>query len=187
MSMQHKISVEDDLFTPGAFDLECDPSEGLDSKLKALVNSLQVPDREQAERFVTYCGQVSLSLKPIPEVLEYIRQGFDPGEINFTSTLLALTQKSLAESIGVSQRTLQRKVQDKKRLSREESDRLFRIQKVSSAALDLFEGNVEAMRRWLKAPLPALGGETPLAYSDTDPGARFVLDLINRLEHGVFS
>ena len=30
---------------------------------------------------------------------------------------------------------------------------------------------MEAMRRWLKTPLPILGNETPLSYSDTGPGA----------------
>jgi putative toxin-antitoxin system antitoxin component (TIGR02293 family) len=40
---------------------------------------------------------------------------------------------------------------------------------------------------WLKSPQKALGGKTPLEYSDTEPGAREVEDLLGRLEHGVFS
>lgn len=132
-------------------------------------------------------GKISLSAKPVSEVQNYIRFGFMAGEIPFTTGLIGLSQKSFAEKIGLSNRTLQRKIKSNKRLSPEESDRLFRIQKLTSAALALFEGNIAAMQQWLKTPLTALNGETPLAYSDTEPGSQFVLDLITRIEHGVFS
>lgn len=130
---------------------------------------------------------VHLSERPAPEVRKYIRAGFEAAEIPFTTGLLGVPQKELADKVGISVRTFQRKLKENTRFSPEESDRLYRIQKVSSAVLALFEGRIGAMRRWLKTPLPALDGETPLAYSDTEPGAQFVLELINRLEHGVFS
>jgi putative toxin-antitoxin system antitoxin component (TIGR02293 family) len=110
-----------------------------------------------------------------------------PEEIAFTTQLTGLTQQDLTEKLGLSTRTLQRKVKENKRLSPEKSDRLFRLQRLTGAALELFEGDVAAMQRWLKTPLPVLDGESPVAYSDTEPGAQFVLDLIDRLEHGVFS
>jgi uncharacterized protein (DUF2384 family) len=40
---------------------------------------------------------------------------------------------------------------------------------------------------WLRSPNRALGGESPLALSKTEVGAREVENLIGRLEHGVFT
>ncbi|WP_169734384.1 type II RES/Xre toxin-antitoxin system antitoxin [Desulfocurvus vexinensis] len=132
-------------------------------------------------------GMKSIAPRPHQEVLKYIRSGFHIEEIDFTECLVAVGDESIANRIGISVRTLQRRKKKGERLSPEESDRLFRLQQVSTAALGLFDGNMEAMRRWLKTPLPVLGNETPLSYSDTGPGADFVLSLITRLEHGVFS
>ncbi len=50
----------------------------------------------------------------------------------------------------------------------------------------MLEGE-EAAREWLKSPLPALAGKTPLEFADTEPGAQEVEDLLGRIEHGVFS
>lgn len=193
MSQSTKIREEESSFEPGAFEFMYDPRDVSGSgRLKTVGQGLaastiilawsQSKVNDRANRVSVY-----LSERPVPEVRNYIRSGFNPAEWSFTARLLALSQKELADNVDISVRSIQRKLKENERLSSEVSDRLFRLQKVSSAALDLFEGNVESMRRWLKTPLPVLDGETPLAYSDTEPGAQFVLDLINRLEHGVFS
>ena len=189
MPQSIKIREEEILFEPGAFTLSCEspdiPKGGKAARTERTQVSWPVLSEEIRSRMVPVF--VYLSLKSVPEVRNYIRTGFDVEELSFTTGLLDVSQKELADKVGISTRTVQRKLKEDERLSPEVSDRLFRIQKVSSAALALFEGNVGSMRRWLKTPLPVLDGETPLAYSDTEPGAQFVMDLINRLEHGVFS
>ncbi len=214
MSRYINKKKNDFLAIPGAFNLACAATEVLAVKDRVVVvNTLSNPaglrtqwknrsmkqgrlKRMKREKLgVSFWGgcslegdeMVQLSERPTPEVRKYIRAGFEAAEIPFTTGLLGVPQKELADKVGISVRTFQRKLKENTRLSPEESDRLYRIQKVSSAVLALFEGRIEAMRRWLKTPLPALDGETPLAYSDTEPGAKFVLELINRLEHGIFS
>jgi putative toxin-antitoxin system antitoxin component (TIGR02293 family) len=59
--------------------------------------------------------------------------------------------------------------------------RLFRL------ATELYDGDEEAAREWLRKPAPALDGETPLDHADTEAGAREVEVLIGRLEHGVYT
>ncbi|MDT4817422.1 putative toxin-antitoxin system antitoxin component [compost metagenome] len=51
-----------------------------------------------------------------------------------------------------------------------------------SAAVSLFEGDQKAAENWLHQPLPALGGATPIQAP-----LEMLLDLIGRLEHGVFT
>lgn len=58
---------------------------------------------------------------------------------------------------------------------------------VFTAALTLFENNYHATTEWLNTPVKGLGGRLPVDLLDTEDGAQTVLDLIGRLEHGVFS
>lgn len=172
---------------PGAFDIGCGKGDRVGSELRGSFLSRMHGTASRAEEEWNAAQVLRLIEKPLSETRRYIRSGFWIEEIPFTTRLTGLTQKALAERIGLSPRTLQRMLKERTRLSPEESDRLYRIQKVGSAALALFKGDLAAMQRWLKTPLPALSGESPLAYSDTEPGAQLVLDLIDRLEHGVFS
>jgi putative toxin-antitoxin system antitoxin component (TIGR02293 family) len=80
---------------------------------------------------------------------------------------------------------LQRRKEEGK-LTPEESDRLYRVTDITRKAIDLFEGDIDKAGNWLKTPKKALGGKTPLEYSDTQVGYDEVCQLIGRLEHGVF-
>lgn len=73
------------------------------------------------------------------------------------------------------------------RLDPDESDRLYRLAVVFARAAELFEGDAEAARRWLTGPVRGLGYQVPLDLAGTEAGAKMVLDLVGRLEHGVFT
>ncbi|MBX9580322.1 MAG: DUF2384 domain-containing protein [Gemmataceae bacterium] len=73
------------------------------------------------------------------------------------------------------------------RLDPDESDRLYRLAMVFARAAELFEGDAEAARRWLTGPVRGLGYQVPLDLAGTEAGAKMVLDIIGRLEHGVFT
>lgn len=47
-------------------------------------------------------------------------------------------------------------------------------------------GDEKAAEKWLSAPKVALGGRIPRDCAGTEQGAREVLNLLGRLEHGVF-
>ncbi|HEY2908783.1 MAG TPA: antitoxin Xre/MbcA/ParS toxin-binding domain-containing protein [Gemmataceae bacterium] len=68
-----------------------------------------------------------------------------------------------------------------------ESERLFRVAQVFERTLQLFEGDAAGARRWLTEPVRGLGQRRPLELARTQVGAQLVLDLIGRLERGVFS
>lgn len=100
------------------------------------------------------------------------------------NTRLSMTE--LAEAVAMPARTLhRRKVQG--RLEPDESDRLVRFSRIFGRALELFEGDLEAARRWLATPIDALGGKRPMELAKTDVGAREVEALIVRLEQGVLT
>jgi len=62
-----------------------------------------------------------------------------------------------------------------------------KMQSVFRRALQLFDGDTKAARRWLSNPQPALGGAIPLKLAETEVGAREVEAAIGRIEHGVYS
>lgn len=72
-------------------------------------------------------------------------------------------------------------------LSPEESDRVYRLHRITKAALDFFEGDVSAAHQWLETPADALDGSKPVDLLINDAGVKCVEDLLIRLEHGVFT
>jgi len=58
---------------------------------------------------------------------------------------------------------------------------------VRECAIQLFEGNKTSAEEWLNSPKSMFNSSTPLKHANTIDGAKDVLMLIGRLEHGVFS
>lgn len=96
----------------------------------------------------------------------------------------ALSTVDLAQVVQIPVRTLMRRKR-RGRLQPDESDRLLRASRIFGRALELFEGDIAAARRWLSTPLQAFGGARPIAVAGTDVGATEVDNLIGRLEHGI--
>lgn len=95
---------------------------------------------------------------------------------------LELPASELAQIIGVPQRTLQRRKEERVFPS-DESDRLFRIVRLIERAKEVLG---ESGVNWLKSPKKFLSGQSPLEFADTEAGAWEVHQALGRLEHGVF-
>ena len=115
-----------------------------------------------------------------------IRAGLSVEVLDILNEKLDISQGKLLEVIHLATPTLARR-RKTKQLNAQESDRLFRVAAIYRAALELFEGDKDAAKDWLKRPAKALGGESPFTQLDTQAGADNVRDLIGRLEHGVFT
>jgi putative toxin-antitoxin system antitoxin component (TIGR02293 family) len=92
--------------------------------------------------------------------------------------------EELARLIHIPPRTYARRVASKARLNIPEGERAVRLMRVYDRAKRLFVTH-ENTRGWLNARLPALGGRTPLEFAATEPGAREVEAVVERLEDGV--
>jgi uncharacterized protein (DUF2384 family) len=56
------------------------------------------------------------------------------------------------------------------------------------ALLDFFSGNQDYALEWLSTPILALGNRSPIDFATTeDDGVTQIIDLIGRIEHGVYS
>lgn len=97
-----------------------------------------------------------------------------------------LDKKEIAKVIHLAPATLARRAKTG-RFSREEGDRFYRFTEVLNAANELFEGDTMAASQWLQRPARGLGGKKPIEMLATSAESEAVLDLIGRLEHGVFA
>ncbi len=120
------------------------------------------------------------------DIDKLIRDGIPYKASNNLQNTLNLTDSEFAEALGISKRTLSRLRKSSSRLSIISSDRLYRITRIFAFAIEVIEGEKEAIA-WLHKAQLGLGGRIPLELLNTDAGAREVEDLLGRIEHGVLS
>ncbi|MDB5322858.1 MAG: hypothetical protein JWN40_4489 [Phycisphaerales bacterium] len=131
-------------------------------------------------------SSLGIAASGLHDLISRVEAGFPFGAIEKFRKASGLAVGTIAGLVLIPERTLARR-RATGRLSPDESERLLRIATVFEKALDLFEGDVVAARRWLSTPKRALDGATPLNFARTEIGGREVEALIGRLEHGVFS
>lgn len=115
-----------------------------------------------------------------------IGEGFDAGIFRRFEAAVPVSRRSLASHLGVSERTLLRRLHEDKHFSVLESDRLYRLIDLYSQAADVL-GSLEAASEWMTGPALALGDQTPLAYATNEAGAKRVEQLLTRIDDGVYS
>jgi len=80
---------------------------------------------------------------------------------------------------------LERREQDRERLTSGESERLVRLARLVIRAEEAL-GERNTASRWMGKPNRALEGRRPLEWLATDADATRVEDVLGRIEHGVY-
>ncbi len=114
------------------------------------------------------------------------REGLPVKALPALAQELSIEVKALAKLVGISDRTLSRRLASGSRLTAEESDRTMRVARVFAQTKDTF-GTKDKASQWLQSPNRALGGDVPLELLDTDAGAQSVQTILLRIDYGVYS
>ena len=117
--------------------------------------------------------------------IEAVRSGLATDVFIELARRLGVSEAELAGVVGLSSRTLARRKRAGA-LAPDEGEHVIRVAALLARATAVFGSESEAAD-WLTSSNGALGGPTPLAFADTEFGAREVEDLLGRLEHGVYS
>lgn len=96
-----------------------------------------------------------------------------------------IPEKDLAQISGLSQRTISR-MSDDQLLPPQSAEVIISIMRTYQRAVEVFESE-DTAHKWLKTSLPVLGNQTPLQAVSNRFGAELVLDILGRIEHGVYS
>ena len=113
-----------------------------------------------------------------------IRKGFSMEALDRFKKTFQMDEETLAHSIGVSKKTLQRKRSGHQKLNIEESNKLFRVLRILVMATETFGGDKKVAAEWMQEPQYGFGSRTPLEMIDTDAGTEKVESLLLHLQYG---
>lgn len=120
------------------------------------------------------------------DLTQLTRAGLPVNTLTLLAQELSIERKTLARVVGISERTLSRRLANNERLTAEESDRTVRLARVVALTTDTL-GNAQKASSWLQSPNRALEGQRPLDLLDTDTGVRSVETVLMRIEYGIYS
>lgn len=114
------------------------------------------------------------------------RAGLPVDSLDALAEELSVQRMAVAKLLGISERTLSRRVTSNGRLTAAESDRVVRLARVLALAKETL-GGMEKASRWLQTSNRALEGDKPIDRLDTDTGVRSVEQVLGRIEYGLYS
>lgn len=119
------------------------------------------------------------------ELRDVVRQGLPFSALKTLTRQLEISPQQCSAILGIPPRTVARR-KEARQLNPQESDRLYRLARAASQAVDVL-GSLDKARLWLKTPNRALSCDRPFDLLDTEIGARQVKDVLLRLNYGIFS
>lgn len=143
----------------------------------------------EAAKITEILGGSRIVGKPISSSADFIpliRIGFSYRSLEKLVAYLGLRLETVLKSLAINERTIQRRRSAASRLSQQESEKVYRLARLTAVAEEVFEDR-QAAQVWLTNAIPALGGLTPLSLLDTEEGARWAETELQRLAWGVYS
>lgn len=122
------------------------------------------------------------------EIHELIEQGLPSQDIiRFVESVKLFNDKTIVvKVIGMSERTLYRRVKNPEPLTSEQSSRTWRFAETLTKAEDVL-GDPEEAQRWLNTPAMGLEGRKPIDLITTQVGYEIVDDFLTRMDYGVYT
>lgn len=117
----------------------------------------------------------------LPQLIDQVNAGYPFAAFETLAQDLGLTQRELANVLGLSGGTLARR--RGQRLSPAESSRVYEVRRLLEQA-EQTVGYPEDARHWLKESNPNLGA-SPLALTQTAPGLEAVERYLQQIAEGV--
>ena len=113
-------------------------------------------------------------------------KGMPKNEYNsFVHVIFKYTDKDFAVIAGTSARTLSR-LKPNQNIPQQAAEVTISLMRAFEKAKEIF-GSQENAVKWLKSPNNVLGGITPVQAMSSRFGAEEVMDILGRIEYGVFS
>jgi putative toxin-antitoxin system antitoxin component (TIGR02293 family) len=118
------------------------------------------------------------------EIISIIREGIPVETFSKIQLESGLSHPEFSQLLNLKIQAISRRKNHK--LTQWESEKLLHFCKVMSRANIVF-GDQFKSAQWLRTSNPSLNSHTPASYLDTGIGAEIILNLLGRIEHGVFS
>jgi putative toxin-antitoxin system antitoxin component (TIGR02293 family) len=119
------------------------------------------------------------------DVIKATRQGFPKRVILSLAKKISLTIQELSDILHISERTLQR-YDDEAIIKTEYAEKAVELARLYTRGEEVF-GSLDKFKAWMKTPLHAFKGETPVSLLDTSIGFDMIFKELGRIEHGIFA
>lgn len=124
-----------------------------------------------------------------------IRNGVPAIEAKRLVQALGVEQKVFYQALGLKTATVNRKITQSEQLASDESERLLGVARLIGQVEAIIAESGDAqgfdapewLSRWLREPLPALGGTPPMALLDTMEGQSMVSEALARIQTGAYA
>lgn len=120
------------------------------------------------------------------EFIEVIRAGLPSGAIELIAKSSKFSEEDLCKSLRIAKRTVARRKASDARLKASESELLYRFSRLLVAAREVLGDDAKA-KHWLLTENNALNGHRPVDLLDTGIGFKDAMDVLRRIEFGVYS
>ncbi len=143
---------------------------------------------ENAKELASFLGGASIVGSPQSdfEFIEVIRRGLPSRVIKRVDKSSAVSEEIIYKSLRIAKRTVARRKANATRLKASESELIYRFAKVLVTATAIL-GDRDKARQWVLSENRALNGERPIDLLDTGIGFEDVMDVLHRIEFGVYS
>ena len=143
---------------------------------------------EYARELTTFMGGASVvgEAKSEYEFIELIRTGFPAKVLKCVVRSSKLSEEVICSALRIATRTAKRRQATGSRLKASESELIYRFSRVLVTATEVL-GGLDKGREWILTENRALGGARPIDHLDTGIGFDDVMELLGRIEHGVYS
>lgn len=118
-------------------------------------------------------------------ILSMIKTGVSKEALLKVGKEMGLTLDDLCQLMHISPRTVQRKSKQEA-LGPEVSERVIELATVLIKGQEVL-GSKDAVKQWIRDEILALGHKRPIDLLDSSFGVRMVLDVLSRIEHGIYS
>ena len=140
------------------------------------------------DKIISILGGSSNLNQTITSELDLItisRKGLPKSVIVTISGLLGISMEKMSDLIHISHRTIQRKAPEDL-LNVYSTEQILEIAQVVSRGIEVL-GSLDNFTSWLHSEIRVLNYNKPISLLDTSFGTTLVLDVLGRIEFGVYS
>jgi len=119
------------------------------------------------------------------DLIQITRNGLPKSAVLTLSKLLGISMERMSDLIHISHRTIQRK-SDTDLLNVYSTEQILEIAQVVSSGIQVL-GTLDNFTSWLHSEIRVLNYNKPIGLLDTSFGTALILDVLGRIEFGVYS
>jgi len=119
------------------------------------------------------------------DLVNLARKGISKKSLTILAKQISLTLEEVANVLHISERTLQRYT-PATLVKTEYADRAIELARLYERGIEVL-GTAKAFNNWMRSSNRALNNEVPINLLDTSIGFDLVLQILGRIEYGVFS